>query len=243
MSGRAELRRGVWGKGTRVFYWAVAGALAWSAMAQEPEGGFILKVNGVAKPMSPVVEVEVWAWFEEGPQAVAFAGAALDLHADDVAGRWIDFRCEQPPNSTGSWCGATLPTLAGSRIEDITVGQVAFPPIIMPTTENPVHVFTGFWVANDYSPRTVRVETLVDRFGVYDSNYGSRLLQHISPGVGEIRVCYADCDENGVLDFFDFLCFQNAFLRLDPYADCDGNGVFDFFDFLCFQNQFIAGCP
>jgi hypothetical protein len=55
--------------------------------------------------------------------------------------------------------------------------------------------------------------------------------------------CYPDCDGNGTLDFFDFLCFQNAFLAQDPYADCDQNGVFDFFDFLCFQNEFLAGCP
>jgi hypothetical protein len=54
--------------------------------------------------------------------------------------------------------------------------------------------------------------------------------------------CYPDCDNNGVLDFFDFLCFQNAFLAQDPYADCDQNNVFDFFDFLCFQNEFLAGC-
>jgi hypothetical protein len=54
--------------------------------------------------------------------------------------------------------------------------------------------------------------------------------------------CYADCDESGSLDFFDFLCFQNAFAARDPYADCDGSGSHDFFDFLCFQNAFAAGC-
>lgn len=27
------------------------------------------------------------------------------------------------------------------------------------------------------------------------------------------------------------------------YADCDGSGALDFFDFLCFQNAFDAGCP
>jgi hypothetical protein len=59
------------------------------------------------------------------------------------------------------------------------------------------------------------------------------------PGAG----CYADCDGSGSLDFFDFLCFQNAFLAGEPYADCDGSGVLDFFDFLCFQNEFLAGCP
>lgn len=55
--------------------------------------------------------------------------------------------------------------------------------------------------------------------------------------------CYADCDESGALDFFDFLCFQNAFAAGETYADCDGSGSLDFFDFLCFQNEFAAGCP
>jgi hypothetical protein len=55
--------------------------------------------------------------------------------------------------------------------------------------------------------------------------------------------CYADCDQSGALDFFDFLCFQNAFAAGDPYADCDLSGGLDFFDFLCFQNAFAAGCP
>jgi hypothetical protein len=53
----------------------------------------------------------------------------------------------------------------------------------------------------------------------------------------------ADCDESGVLDFFDFLCFQNQFAVGDPRADCDGTGALDFFDFLCFQNEFAMGCP
>jgi trimeric autotransporter adhesin len=55
--------------------------------------------------------------------------------------------------------------------------------------------------------------------------------------------CYGDCDLNGTLDFFDFLCFQNAFLAQDPYADCDRDGILSFFDLLCFQNAFLAGCP
>ncbi|MFG0285451.1 MAG: hypothetical protein ACF8R7_13625 [Phycisphaerales bacterium JB039] len=55
--------------------------------------------------------------------------------------------------------------------------------------------------------------------------------------------CYPDCDGSGGLDFFDFLCFQNAFAVGDPYADCDATGALDFFDFLCFQNEFAVGCP
>ncbi len=62
--------------------------------------------------------------------------------------------------------------------------------------------------------------------------------------------CYPDCDTStgkGILDIFDFLCFQNSFVAGDPYAcDCDlstGIGVCDIFDFLCFQNAFVGGCP
>jgi Beta-propeller repeat len=63
-------------------------------------------------------------------------------------------------------------------------------------------------------------------------------------------VCYADCDKStgkGVLDIFDFLCWQGHFVIGNAYAcDCDtstGVGVCDVFDFLCFQNAFVGGCP
>lgn len=55
--------------------------------------------------------------------------------------------------------------------------------------------------------------------------------------------CYADCDENGALDLFDFLCFVNHFNSGAAAADCDQNAVLDLFDFLCFVNAFNAGCP
>ena len=58
----------------------------------------------------------------------------------------------------------------------------------------------------------------------------------------EEPTCYADCDASGGLDFFDFLCFQDAFAAGEPYADCDGSGNLDFFDFLCFQDEFALGC-
>ena len=58
-----------------------------------------------------------------------------------------------------------------------------------------------------------------------------------------VDACEADCDGSGVLDFFDFLCFQDLFAAGDPEADCDGSGVLDFSDFLCFQDLFAAGCP
>ena len=56
--------------------------------------------------------------------------------------------------------------------------------------------------------------------------------------------CYADCDPNGVLDIFDFLCFQNSFVAGEPYAcDCNPDPACDIFDFPCFQTAFVGGCP
>ena len=62
-------------------------------------------------------------------------------------------------------------------------------------------------------------------------------------GAVETGSCYADCDGTGALDIFDFICFQDAFVQMDPYANCDGNGSFDIFDFICFQDAFVTGCP
>jgi len=66
----------------------------------------------------------------------------------------------------------------------------------------------------------------------------------------ECETCYADCDQSTgaeVLDVFDFLCFQDAFLSNDPWAcGCDtmsGAGVCDVFDYLCFVDSFMNGCP
>ncbi|MFG0286099.1 MAG: hypothetical protein ACF8R7_16905 [Phycisphaerales bacterium JB039] len=74
----------------------------------------------------------------------------------------------------------------------------------------------------------------------YDPISGTRNFALINTMTAD---CYPDCDGNGLLDFFDFLCFQNAFALGDAYADCDDTGMLDFFDFLCFQNAFAIGCP
>jgi hypothetical protein len=69
-------------------------------------------------------------------------------------------------------------------------------------------------------------------------------LRFVSGEVVIERVaCRADIDDNGVLDFFDFLAFQDLFAAGDPAADFDCNGELDFFDFLAFQDTFAAGCP
>src|SRR5690606_7445032 len=92
---------------------------------------------------------------------------------------------------------------------------------------------------------TVRIEAT----SVVSPGAGSHTLRYALEGPHQITLgdggsrCYADCDESGELDFFDFLCFQNEFAAGGSYADCDQSGDLDFFDFLCYQNEFAAGCP
>ncbi|MGD1916405.1 MAG: GC-type dockerin domain-anchored protein [Phycisphaerales bacterium] len=54
--------------------------------------------------------------------------------------------------------------------------------------------------------------------------------------------CVADCDGDGALTIFDFLCFQNAYSEGEASADCDGDGSVTAADFNCFQASFMAGC-
>lgn len=67
---------------------------------------------------------------------------------------------------------------------------------------------------------------------------GARAFQWV-----DIEVqCTIDCDGDGAVDIFDFLCFLDRFSRGDPSADCDGDGTLTVFDFLCFQTGFSWGC-
>lgn len=57
--------------------------------------------------------------------------------------------------------------------------------------------------------------------------------------------CYADCDDNGVLNIFDYICFGNSFSSPTPggfSADCDCNESLNIFDYICYGNLYALGC-
>lgn len=84
-----------------------------------------------------------------------------------------------------------------------------------------------------------RSRTDFDRAIMLDPAFNNVLDPTVYPSHPD---CYADCDGDGNLTIFDFLCFQNKFAVRDLAADCDLDGRFTIFDFLCFQNRFDAGC-
>ncbi len=67
-----------------------------------------------------------------------------------------------------------------------------------------------------------------------------------TPVTGQLETppppCTADFNADGVVDFFDYLDFVDAFSGNVPSADFNADGVIDFFDYLDFVDAFAAGC-
>ncbi len=66
-------------------------------------------------------------------------------------------------------------------------------------------------------------------------------------GIGNLNLafagyCSADFNHDGVVDFFDYLDFVDAFAASAPAADFNDDSVIDFFDYLDFVDAFSAGC-
>src|SRR5690606_22865644 len=120
-----------------------------------------------------------------------------------------------------------------------------------PATENAFNA-TSILAIDEAARAALAGRTAVGvRYRVHSVFDGPASLTFTAPGGGAPLwlvigrcgwLCYADADESGGLDFFDFLAFQNEFAAGASAADCDNSGTLDVFDFLCFQNQFAAGC-
>lgn len=77
----------------------------------------------------------------------------------------------------------------------------------------------------------------IDRItAAFELSFGDFAAQSVNP-------CPADCNGDGTLDIFDFLCFQGVFASGSLEADCDADGELTVFDFLCYLDAFEAGCP
>lgn len=77
--------------------------------------------------------------------------------------------------------------------------------------------------------------------GVELQGSGFSLVGGYWPLVGA-HLCLADINQDGTLDFFDYLDFVAAFSESDPPADFNYDGNIDFFDYLDFVAAFSNGC-
>ena len=55
--------------------------------------------------------------------------------------------------------------------------------------------------------------------------------------------CPADCNGDGVVNFFDVSWFLTEFNNQQPGGDINGDGVFNFFDISAFLSAYGQGCP
>jgi hypothetical protein len=143
------------------------------------------------------------------------------------------FEFGEPVSMFGGYFGTNNPTIGDGEVEfyDETGALISTQPGTWPND------CTWTWNGWESTVPIAKIRIV----GFYTG--GHVMLDDMEMTFAVTGGCYPDCDESGELDFFDFLCFQNAFAAGDPYADCDGSGSLDFFDFLCFQNEFAAGCP
>jgi hypothetical protein len=105
--------------------------------------------------------------------------------------------------------------------------------------ERPMRVSSPDWYLAGGAAGGPEPDTIVLTAGEPGASGNVLAVDIIEPLSG---FCNIDCDLSGVLDFFDFLCFQTGFVVGAPWADCDGSGEYDLFDFLCYQDEFWHGC-
>lgn len=56
------------------------------------------------------------------------------------------------------------------------------------------------------------------------------------------RACPSDFNDDGIVDFFDYLDYVETFASGVPEADFNADGIVDFFDYLDFVARFATGC-
>ncbi len=86
-----------------------------------------------------------------------------------------------------------------------------------------------------FSPTLAQVGTNVFYNCNVHSNMGARITI-VAP------LCPADFNEDGTVDFFDYLDFVDSFSSQQPASDFNQDGVIDFFDYLDFVDAFAAPC-
>lgn len=218
---------------------ALAAATPFAAAQQ----GWVLEVDRtVLTPERPTAQATLSA--THAPEDWAFVSGRLNVLA--------------PRSQVSFWSvqvlsrGVICPRIDGCSvitedgIQALLVEQMHNPPAAPARPDSPIALAIFNISRQGAEPQTVEItsETIFFRVAPFEMEpiIEDRVADAFSLPI-RITDCEADCDADGELTFFDFLCFQTLFAAADGYADCDGSGEIDFFDFLCFQVDFAAGCP
>ncbi len=97
-----------------------------------------------------------------------------------------------------------------------------------------------FDIAGTLVPSQYRIQSVMSISAGANDNFTSSCSYLLDlPGLGG---CTADFNADGVIDFFDYLDFVDAFSANSPTADFNSDGMIDFFDYLDFVDAFSGGC-
>ncbi len=86
-----------------------------------------------------------------------------------------------------------------------------------------------------------RAASVSGTFDILNIPAGSVILYN-PDNVQILFPCPSDFNQDGTVDFFDYLDFVDAFSSADPSADFNGDTTIDFFDYLDFVDAFSLGC-
>jgi hypothetical protein len=128
---------------------------------------FFFTVSNTVSPDSPSATVTLWAAF---PQfKYAFAKSSTEVWGDPDPGGFGDptVLMEQ-----GDYCEAGFVSPDGDSILGIRLLQLQFIGGEFADTANPLKVWSATWATDDFTPRTVPVETRSSDFWVYSDAAG-----------------------------------------------------------------------
>lgn len=210
-----------------------------AASAQAQEAMLFQADRTVLTPSRPVAEVGVAVSF--GPEFSALSGVNLSAFIDQS----LQFEVGAIPLHCFGIGGCPY-EITPRGVERFSGAQLSSCLGFTPDPANPIVVLPLMVRAGGPGAGGGLLTTEVTRLSLYV--LGDPCAVEIREAAdAELFIgftdCEADCDTDGELTFFDFLCFQELFVAGDGYADCNDDGAIDFFDFLCFQMDFAAGCP
>jgi hypothetical protein len=215
----------------------------------------LVKPVGYRAGMSGKFIISAWTYV---PEHASGSGYFIGFHTFDIATPCADWSLqvefdeffETVHNDASGLTGASLPLVKDQWTRYIAIVDLeadrywdyyAGDPLTSEYQGQPLG-----WVTNN-ALRTRPVcgghPPTIAAVNLFSNGIDGQLFDDVSV------LCYADQDTStgiGVLDVFDFLAFQDAFVTGDMSADCDissGHGVLDVLDYMCFQEAFIAGCP
>ncbi len=159
--------------------------------------------------------------------AAGFSNRGVDVYAPGV--RILSTIVEGPIGGPLEW---NYRTLSGTSMAT---------PHVVSAVANQMSVMQGY-VRNADVARDVRSRLL----GSGDASELDAPYLNAARALLTVLPCVADWDQDGSLDLFDLLAFQDSFAIGDPRADLAPDGSFDMFDWLEYQaawaEAMVSGC-